>query len=322
MVPARQKVAVAWLSVCSNSLLIALKVTVGVLIGSVSVISEAIHSGVDLLAAVIALVAVKESGKPADQEHPFGHGKVENLSGAIEAVLIFVAAGWIIYEAIRKLIYPRPLEEVTWGVAVMAFSAGANFIVSRLLFSVGRRTQSVALEADAWHLRTDVWTSLGVMAGLGLIWAGETVWQGMHFHWLDPAAAICVALLIVRAAWKLTLRSALDLIDIKLPAEEEAWLVNLLRDYQPTVRGLHRLRTRKAGSTRFFEFHMFVDAQMSVERSHALVHEISAKIRVHFENASVTIHVEPCRGDCTGDCSADCFLSDQQRQQVQRPFPE
>jgi cation diffusion facilitator family transporter len=318
MDPQRQKAAAAWLSVASNSTLIVLKLLVGAAIGSVSVISEAIHSGVDLLAAIIALVAVKTAGRPADREHPFGHGKAENLSGTIEAVLIFLAAGWIIYAAVMKLLHPSRLEALDWGVAVMAFSAAANWGVSRLLFDVGRRTESVALEADAWHLRTDVYTSLGVMAGLGAIRLSELVWSGQHFHWLDPLAAMVVAALIIRAAYHLTVKSALDLMDMKLPAEEEAWICNLLRGYLPTVRGVHRLRTRKAGSYRFIEFHIFVDSSMSVAKSHGLVHQISARIREHFPDASVTIHVEPCRGDCRQRCAEGCFLTEEERLTVRR----
>ena len=155
----KRKSSVALLSVASNTILVLLKLTVGIIIGSVSVISEAIHSSVDLLAAMIALFAVRTSGKPADAEHPFGHGKVENMSGTVEALLIFLAAGWIIFEAVKKLKNPEPLEEVGWGVAVMIVASAANILVSRALFKVGKETDSVALQADAWHLRTDVYTS-------------------------------------------------------------------------------------------------------------------------------------------------------------------
>ena len=155
-----------------------LKLAVGITIGSVSVMSEAIHSGVDLLAAIIALLAVRTSGKPADGDHPFGHGKVENVSGTVEAILIFVAAGWIIYEAAKKLRNPEPIEEAGIGVAVMLISVVANIMISRMLFKVGKETDSVALLADAWHLRTDVYTSLGVMAGLAIIFLGGIFFPG------------------------------------------------------------------------------------------------------------------------------------------------
>jgi cation diffusion facilitator family transporter len=185
-----RKINTALLSVISNVALMMMKLAVGFAIGSVAIISEGIHSGMDLLAAFIALFSVKKSSQPADRSHPFGHGKVENISGTIEAVLIFLAAGWIIYEAVRKLIHPMPLKIFGWGVGVMLFSAMVNTVVSRLLFKVGKETDSVALLADAWHLRTDVYTSAGVMVSLILIWMGEAVFKGIHFDWLDPVAAL------------------------------------------------------------------------------------------------------------------------------------
>ena len=164
-----KKTQTAVLSVGSNSLLIVLKIVVGVVTGSVAVLSEAIHSGIDLVAALIAWFAVRVSSQRPDEEHPYGHGKVENISGTIEALLIFVAAAWIIYEAVRKLLDPEPVDMPVWGVAVMLVSAVVNTFVSRRLSKVGKETDSMALQADAWHLRTDVYTSLGVMFGLLVI---------------------------------------------------------------------------------------------------------------------------------------------------------
>ncbi len=309
----KRKTWVAALSVASNSTLVILKVVVGLLIGSVSVISEAIHSGVDLLAAIIALFAVRTSHKPADREHPFGHGKIENISGTIEALLIFVAAVWIIYEAVHKLIVPKPLEAVNLGVLVMGFSALLNFIVSAMLFKVGKETESHALQADAWHLRTDVWTSMGVMAGLALIWMGEKVFPGVHFHWLDPVAAIGVALLIIRAAFKLTVDAGKDLMDRSLTAEEELAIRAIIVRHAPPARGFHRLRTRKAGSSRFVEFHLLVDGRMSVTVSHGLAKEITAEIGLRLPGASVTIHIEPCNYVCSQTCEEGCLLDPEQR---------
>ncbi len=298
MDPQKQKTAVAALSVMSNGLLVVAKLVVGLLIGSVSVISEAIHSGVDLLAALIAFYAVRSSGKPADKEHSFGHGKIENVSGAIEALLIFVAAGWIIYEAVHKLLHPQPMQEVSLGVIVMLISAAVNIFVSHMLFKVARKTDSLALEADAWHLRTDVWTSAGVMAGLALIGVGETIFPGRHFHWVDPVVAIAVALLIVRAAWQLTLQAWRDLLDANIPADERAWLLDYLhhlaRDVDsPAIHGFHKLRTRKSGNTRFVEFHLFVTPDMSVDEGHRVTHLIAAEIRRRLPGADVLIHMEP-----------------------------
>ncbi|MEN6375455.1 MAG: cation diffusion facilitator family transporter [Smithella sp.] len=163
----------ALLSVISNSALVTMKFVVGLVIGSVSIISEAIHSGVDLLASIIALFSVKTSSKPADKNHSFGHGKIENISGTVESLLIFAAAGWIIYEAFQKISKPAPIDNLGWGIGVMLTSSVVNIIVLQRLFKIGRETNSIALQADAWHLRTDVYTSAGVMIGLVLMWCGQ-----------------------------------------------------------------------------------------------------------------------------------------------------
>jgi cation diffusion facilitator family transporter len=314
----RQKSGVATLSVLSNSMLVFLKIVIGLAIGSVSVISEAIHSGVDLIAAVIAWFAVRTSGKPADDKHPFGHGKIENISGTIEALLIFIAAGWIIYEAVKKLINPRPLEEVNLGVVVMLISAVMNYIVSQLLFKVGKATESMALQADGWHLRTDVWTSLGVMAGLGLIWAGQLLFPSVNLAWIDPIAAIAVALLIVNAAYRLTLESGRDLLDESLTPEEEEFIRQTIIAHCPPVCGFHRLRTRKAGAQRFIEFHLLVSGEMSVADSHQLTDVLTHLIEQRFPASSVTIHIEPCNGFCSSVCIQGCLLSAEQRAAMQQ----
>lgn len=310
----RRKSAVAWLSVVSNATLVLVKIVVGVLIGSVSVISEAIHSGVDLLAAVIALVAVHTAHKPADKEHPFGHGKVENISGTVEALLIFLAAGWIIFEAVKKLLHTEPVVAPGWGVLVMGLSAVVNFLVSHLLFKVGKETDSVALRADGWHLRTDVYTSLGVMLGLALLVLGGRVWPGTNLRWVDPVAAIGVALLIVRAAYQLTLEAARDLLDVSLPTEEEAWIRDYIGRVRPVVRGFHRLRTRKSGSMRFVDFHLLVDAAMTVEESHRIAESITSDIQAHFPGTSVHVHIEPCDKQCVPHCIRGCLLSAEDRE--------
>jgi cation diffusion facilitator family transporter len=317
----RRKSAVAWLSVISNTSLVAGKLVVGLLIGSVSVISEAIHSGVDLLAAVIALFAVKTSDKVADEEHPFGHGKIENISGTVEAVLIFFAAGWIIYEAAHKLLEPQPIEAAGWGVGVMLVSSVMNMIVSHRLFRVGKETDSIALQADAWHLRTDVYTSAGVMVGLSLILAGERFLPGTNLLWLDPVAAILVALMIVHAAWKLTVESGRDLLDASLPAEETVWIQEYLRAVGRSVRGFHHLRTRKSGSHRFVEFHLVVDKDLSVEASHHLSDTLTRAIKERLSGCTVTIHVEPCDGRCRPACIEGCLLAEDERAAIHAQAP-
>jgi cation diffusion facilitator family transporter len=315
---ARRKARAAWISVISNSTLVVSKLVVGLLMGSVSVISEAVHSGVDLIAAAIALFAVKSATKPADRDHPYGHGKIENLSGSIEAVLIFAAAAWIVYQAVHKLIARSPLEMAGLGIVVMAVSAAANVLVSRMLFRVGRETDSIALQADAWHLRTDVWTSAGVMVALAAIALSRWLFPSWDLWWLDPVAAIAVALLIVRAAYNLTRQSLRDVMDESLPEEEQHWIADHVRQV-PGVIGFHGLRTRKAGSQRFVEFHLLVDRELSVEVSHRLSHDVSDAIERQFGGASVTIHVEPCDGSCPADCVAGCLLDAEQRKAVRQP---
>jgi len=309
----QRKRQVALLSVISNTTLVVLKLAVGLAIGAVSVISEAIHSGVDLIASGIAWYSVRTSGIPADREHPFGHGKIENISGTVEAILIFLAAGWIIYEAAQKIISPEPLGMAAWGVAVMLLSAVVNTFVSRKLFRVGRETDSVALIADGWHLRTDVYTSAGVMAALAVIWTADLFAPEVDLHWVDPAAAIGVALLIIKAAWDLTRQSARDLLDVQLPGEEIAWIESLILQRTPVVKGYHQLRTRKSGHFRFVEVHIKVDSGMTVEASHRITQEFAREIRERFPGASVTTHIEPCDGSCGPRCLEGCLLTEGER---------
>jgi len=307
----KTKKRAAAISVASNTCLVVFKLVVGVIIGSVAVISEAIHSAIDLVAALIAYFAVKASAKPADEDHAFGHEKVENISGAIEALLIFLAAGWIIYEAVDRI--KNPGEGVSMpliGVAVMAVSVVTNWLVSTNLFRVAKATDSIALQADAWHLRTDVWTSLGVMVGLGLMALGAAMigWLSLPeetaarwrawLHWVDPIAAIVVAVLILKAAWDLTIQSTRDLTDRNLPKDEVTWIRELLNQHAPAVHGFHKIRTRKAGARRFVDFHIWVEPKMTVEDSHRLAHHLAGDIEKHFGLCSVTVHVEPCRGNC------------------------
>ena len=309
----QRKEKVAILSVASNSSLVVFKLIIGVLIGSVSIISEAIHSGMDLLAAIIAMFSVKTSSLPADDRHPFGHGKIENISGFVEAVLIFIAAFWIVFEALKKLNSSQGIEYAGWGVVVMFFSSGVNYIVSRKLFQVGKEADSIALQADAWHLRTDVYTSAGVMAGLGIIWIGHEFSPASDIRWIDPVAALFVAVLILHTAYNLTVRSILDLLDVKLPPEEENCIRNIIISNQPAINCFHQLRTRRAGNIRFVEFHIKVDPQMSVSDSHKITGILEQNIRQKFPDSSITIHIEPCDGECEDICAAGCLLPEEKK---------
>lgn len=280
------KVKAAGLSVASNIALTAGKLVVGSIIGSVSVISEAIHSANDLLASFIALWAVRKSAQPPDQEHPYGHGKVENIAGTIEAVLIFIAAVFIISESIEKIRQGGEILEPGWGMLVMAVSAGLNFMVSSYLLKVGKEQDSVALEADGIHLRTDVYTSLGVMAGLGLI-------QLSGYWILDPIIAILVALLIVKAAFDLLQKAFLPLLDTAADAETMDTVTEVLEDLKGEFIEYHDLRSRKAGRDVHIDMHLVVQAQMSIEEAHDLCDTIESRIQERLNYSHVLIHVEP-----------------------------
>ena len=297
--PANQsqhKTRAASVSVASNSALVLGKLLVGIAIGSVSILSEAIHSGIDLVAALIAWWAVRASSAPADDEHPFGHGKFENLSGAIEALLILVAAIWIVVEAVKKLIHPTALEGTTLGIVVMAVSAIINYFVSNWLMRVGRETDSVALTADAWHLRTDVYTSAGVMAGLAVIAVAHRLAPELSLGWIDPVVALMVALFIVKAAIKLTIGAVGDLLDSRLPLEELGSIEMYVRS-RGDILGYHDLRTRKAGGWRFVEIHLELPPEMTVRDSHAIAHSVSLEIQERLPSTSVMVHVDPSDED-------------------------
>jgi cation diffusion facilitator family transporter len=275
-----------WLSIVSNLTLISGKLSIGLLIGSVSVISEAIHSSVDLVAAVMAFVAVRLAAKPADKSHPYGHGKFENVSGTAEALLIFVGAGLIIYEALQRFGKSGETDAAIWGVAIMGVSAAVNFGVSRYLYKVGRETDSVALQADAAHLSTDVITSLGVFAGLALVWiTGQA--------WLDAATALAVALLIIKAGWDILVQSASGLLDASLPAEEEQAISKVIERFRGRYLDVHELRTRKSGAERHIDFHLVVANHMTVQQAHFLCDEIELALDQEINGAVIQIHVEP-----------------------------
>jgi cation diffusion facilitator family transporter len=278
------KVSVARLSIISNTLLIILKLAAGILSGSVSIISEAIHSSMDLIAAVIAFFSVRVSDNPPDSRHPYGHGKIENISGVIEAILIFIAAIWIIIEAVKKLLGEKiELDSIAIGSSVMIVSAVVNMIVSRRLYKVARETNSVALEADALHLKTDVFTSLGVAIGLGLIMI-------THIYWLDPVVAILVALFIIRESYMLLSKAFTPLLDT-------AWGENDIHELEKTLKQMdvnyHDLRTRLAGNYRFVDIHIQIPEDVSVGNAHKYCDRIENELTGNYENLTVTIHVEP-----------------------------
>lgn len=294
-----EKARVAALSIISNTTLVIFKLVAGILTGSVSVISEAIHSGLDLLAAIIAFTAVRISGRPPDKEHRYGHGKFENISGTVEALLIFVAAIWILVEAYKKIINGGEVHSLGIGVVVMGAAAVANLVVSNILMKTARQTESVALEADALHLRTDVITSVGVLVGLGVIAVTK-------IQILDPIIAIVVALLITKAAWDITVKSFAPLLDSALPLDEEAQIMACMEPMLTEgLVGFHELRTRRAGPERYVDMHIVVPRDLSIAEVHSLCDLVEQRITECLPKVNVLVHAEPCEdGDCTfcGGC--------------------
>ena len=278
------KISVARLSIISNTFLIILKVVAGILSGSVSIISEAIHSSMDLIAAIIAYFSVSVSDNPPDSRHPYGHGKVENISGVIEALLIFIAAIWIIFEAVKKLMGgPIELDSIGIGSIVMLVSAIVNALVSKRLYKVALETNSVALEADALHLKTDVYTSLGVAAGLGLIML-------TGIKWLDPVVAIAVAVFIIFESFNLLNKAFSPLLDTAWKDKDIEELENRLKNLEVNY---HDLRTRIAGNYLFIDLHIQIPEDISVGDAHRYCDKIENELTVTYSNLSVTIHVEP-----------------------------
>ncbi len=294
---AELKEKTARLSVASNTFLVATKLAVGVAIGSVGIISEAIHSAIDLIAAVVAYFSVRQSARPPDECHTFGHGKYESISGLLEAVLILVAAVLIINEAVKNLLGGAEtlnVDALGVGIAVMLLSAGINLYVSSRLMAVAKKTESIALESDAWHLRTDVYTSAGVVGGLVLIKLTGIVM-------LDSFVALGVAVIILKAAFDLIRRSFEDLVDRSLPPEEEARIREIINEHCTAVISFHRLRTRRSGPNRFVDLHMVVPRTATLEEAYGIVKHVEADVKREFPRTSVTIRVQPCTGE---DCLA------------------
>jgi cation diffusion facilitator family transporter len=284
---APRKTRAAALSIVSNSTLIVLKVVAGVLTGSIAVITEAVHSSIDLVASLVAFFSVRKADEPADESHLYGHEKVENLAAAVEGMLILIGAGVIMYEAVRRLAESSEVERLGFGIAVLGFSAVANVVVSTYLHRQARLTDSPALEGDAAHLRTDAATSLGVLVALALV-------QATGVEQLDPATALIVSGAIVYAGVRILTRSSRVLVDEALPADELAAVREAIEAYgADEVAGFHKLRARRAGARRYVDLHVQFREGTSLERAHAVAHELQREIRGRLRGADVLIHLEP-----------------------------
>jgi cation diffusion facilitator family transporter len=284
----RERTRAAAVSIVSNTLLIALKLFAGAVTGSVAILTEAIHSGIDLIASCIAYFSVRQAEEPADAEHRYGHEKFENVAAAAEGVLILIGSGVIVYAAIRSLIEGAELVSLGIGIGVVAFATAVNLIVSTWLYRQARLSQSAALEGDAAHLRTDAYTSAGVLVGLALA-------QITGAHWLDPAIALVIAGAIIVTGTKIVARSWGVLVDEALPPDEQDEIREAIEAFASRgVVGYHQLRTRRAGARRYVDLHVQFRSGTSLEDAHGTAHALQDEIERRLPGGTdVLIHLEP-----------------------------
>jgi len=280
--------------------LVVLKVAGATITGSISILAQAVDSFLDLFAILVTFFAVVMAARPADEKHPFGHGKVEDIAAIVQAVLIFTAGGLIIYSAIHRIITGTIVELTEAGIGVMLVSIIASIFLSRHLLKVSRITDSIALEASARNIATDVYSAAAVLAGLVAI-----RFTGLNI--LDPIIALAVALLILKAAYDVLKKSFGGLIDVKLPEAEEVEIKSCITEHYSELVGFHELRTRKAGSWRYIELHLVMPKNASVEEAHRVCNYLEQDIENRLHYTKVTIHVEPCSIECD-QCHVSCHL--------------
>ena len=280
-----EKKLAAGLSITSNALIIILKFIAGVISGSISIISEAIHSFSDFLASVLTFFAVMRSSEPADKEHPFGHGKYEDMSGFIEGGLIIAAAFYIVYEALKKMFFGNGFEvDASLGIGVMLFAVIANILVSSYLFHVAKKSNSISLFADGEHLRTDVYSSLGVMLGLILI-------KITGINILDPIIAILVALFILKTGFSISKETLYNLLDGSLPSEDLTEIEEIINNYK-TCLGFSSVKGRRSGPAKDIEITLLFPKDMTIEKCHSICDEIEDLIRNKLGSCTIIIHAE------------------------------
>lgn len=284
----------AWISIGAAMATILLKGIAWWMTGSVGLLSDAIESFVNLAGALMALWMLALAEQPADENHPYGHGKAEYFSSAFEGFLIFVAALSIGYTALNRFLAPQAIEEVGVGLLVSVSASIINLVVARLLLKAGREHQSITLEANAHHLMTDVWTSAGVILAVGLV--ALSGW-----NWLDPTIALLVAVNIVWTGWQLMRRSASGLMDISLPNEQIRLIVQVFDQYAEHGIAYHALRTRQAGRRSFISFHVLVPGSWSVQTAHDWVEKIENDLRNAIPGGHITAHLEPADDPCSMD---------------------
>ncbi len=276
----------AWLSIGTAVLAISMKGVAAWLTGSVGLLSDALESTVNLVAAVVALVALRTAARPPDDDHHFGRGKAEYLSAAIEGGMIFVAAGLIVYTSVRRLIDPQPVEQAGIGLAIIAVATVLNLVVGVTLVRAGRAHRSITLEADGKHLITDVWTSVGVLVGVGLV--ALTGWDR-----LDPIVALAVGVNILVTGWGLLRRSGAGLLDVALPPDDRAVVQEIVDRYRAQGLDFHALRSREAGRQRFVYVHVLVPGDWTVVQGHDLCEEFERDIALALPGTTTFTHLEP-----------------------------
>jgi cation diffusion facilitator family transporter len=283
-----------WLSLIAAVVTVALKLLAYALTGSVALLSDALESLVNVLAGGMAVAMLWLAELPPDEEHPYGHHKAEYFSSGLEGLLILAAALAIGWTAVRRLLDPVPLEQAAIGLLIVAAATVINFVIARILLRASRRTHSITLEANARHLMTDVWTSIGVITGVAL--AAVTGWVQ-----LDALIAIVVALHIVLAGFDLTRRSALGLLDTAIGSAEQEQVQQILRHYEEQGIAFHALRTRQSGGRRFVSMHVLVPGEWTVSRGHELLEKIEAEVRATLPMATVFTHLEPLEDPVSWD---------------------
>jgi cation diffusion facilitator family transporter len=285
-----EKVAAARLSLLSNALLTVIKLTIGALTNSVGVLSDGAHSASDVMASAIALYTVREADRPPDEDHPYGHGKMESVSSLLQALLLFTAGSYIAYEASLHLLHHEGPHRVDWGIGIMLISAVVNAFIVRFVSRAADRTESPSLHAAAQDHRADIYTALGVLIGLLLV---HVTGNGIF----DPLLALGVAGVIFRGAWHVVRDAMRNLVDRSLP-EQDVQTVQRVFDSDPHVLGYHKVRTRMAGSTRHVDAHVMMDDDLTLLHSHQLTEALESKVRAALPHCVVTLHTEPFHAEC------------------------
>jgi len=276
--------------------LIAVKAIVAVVTGSISITAQATDSFLDLIAVVIMLFAIRIAVMPADEEHPFGHNKVEGIAAIVQAVLIVGAGGFIVYSAIRRIVDGATVEMTEVGIGVMLFSTVVSIFLARHLYRVSRSTRSLALEASARNITADIYSAVGVLLAMVVIrFTGLAI--------LDPVIALGVAILIFKSAYDVIRESVGELADARLPEEEEKTLIATIIEHRGQLAGFHAIRSRRAGDQRFIDLHLVMPRNASLKEAHDMCDHLEQDIKSRLPGTSVTIHCEPCRVEC-----AECYV--------------